>query len=221
MIEGERETVRGRERAQCGMNGCSAMLLLQSYYNENSTFLRNPLAYFVSEPMWLNHHTGRLSAETQRDRKTHQGDTVPRERPLLSCKRLRCDCVPQVVYTSGVRGWLTEAHLANRDGDTLPQTDAEDSIQLLSRRGLNNGPGGPAWLTNITKRHESLCFYNHLLATAYYQLSSQSKARRDTTACYLICIWSKFKWLSFWLLRYKCDTSSHLKTGIKTICVMM
>lgn len=51
MIEGERETVRGRERAQCGMNGCSAMLLLQSYYNENSTFLRNPLAYFVSEPM--------------------------------------------------------------------------------------------------------------------------------------------------------------------------
>lgn len=77
--------------------------------------------------------------------------------------------------------------------DTLPQTDAEDSIQLLSRRGLNNYPGGPAWLTNITKRHESLCFYNHLLASAYYQLSSQSKARTDTTACYLICIWSKFK----------------------------
>lgn len=51
MIVGERDRQRKRERAQCEMNGCSVMLLLQSYYNENSTFLRNPLAYFLSEPM--------------------------------------------------------------------------------------------------------------------------------------------------------------------------
>lgn len=71
------------EREQRGMSECSAMLLLQWYYNGNSTFLTKPLPYFLSEPMWPNHHSGWLSAQTQRDKTIHQGGTVPQESSLV------------------------------------------------------------------------------------------------------------------------------------------
>lgn len=101
MIERERES-----RVEWVLADAATTVVLQW----EQYFPHKPLPYFLSEPMWLNHHTGWLSAQTAARQSDSRRRGAWRELAGFSYKCLELkvrlcvpDCVPQVVSTSGAR----------------------------------------------------------------------------------------------------------------------
>lgn len=81
MIERERERSVGNEWV-LGDAATTVVLQWEQYFPYKTS------ALLSSAPMWPNHHNGWLSAQTQRDKTIHQGDTVPRKSSLVSLQVL-------------------------------------------------------------------------------------------------------------------------------------